>query len=356
MLSPTLNEDSDYTHDPATNTLTILESTGYASALAASVPLDTITTLRDYSNDSPYLDEHRPTPTTFPLPALQHAHFIGLASEPPRFPLPANCKLYARLGRTDPWDEGEDIETEQTLEIAFPWLAHPQIEVLHLSMLGATWKTLPESGVKHLLLSEGNCFMGGVELPRGLETFVLEHHPFEGFGWASYIKWDLRTLVRGLPRSLKTLGLDVSTYDLEDKGANSALDLRELESLRTLCLPWYLLPEEIATTLPEGVENLAVSLFGWNHGSDPGDQMLRIVELRTNLKRLLISGGEAVKLDKEKLQKACTEKGVVLTYSGFGPAYCYPGNPDDIDSAHLYWKEECGEDRRALFLFRKEPF
>ena len=356
MSSPTLDysrDDMDYSHDSATNTLIIFEPTGYASALSASISLETITTLHDHSNDSDYPDEHRPTPTTFPLPSLQHAHFIGRTSEPPRFPLPPKCKLYARLGRTAPWDEGEDIEPTAELDIAFPWLAHPQIEVLHLSMMSATKKPLPESKVKHLLLSEGNCFVG--EYPRELETFVLGLSPFDGNGWYHWQKFDVRAWARGLPRTLRTLGLDVSSYHLENDGADSGLGLREFGSLRTLCLPWCLLPEEMATALPEGLENFAVDLPGWKRarGSNVGDQLLRVVEQSAKLKSLLILGYESTGLDEEGLQRVCAEKGVVLTFSSRPSIYRWP---EETDAPHLYWEEECKKGSTVLLEFRKEPF
>lgn len=263
-----MHNSVDLTYCTLTNTLTILKSTGYASAIAASLPLHTITTLHDSSSSS--------TPATFQLPALLEEYFSRPRSPPPEFQLPKACKLYAQLRCRDSRDEDGDSQPIAALDVALPWLSHPNIEALHCSMLSTSSISCSESTVKHLRLVEGESFTGA--LPNALESFVLDFKPFDGENEEAFNirqKIDLAKLVRALPRTLKFLALDIMKEDVDENGGRT-VDLKGLGQLRMICVWCIVLPEDMVTVLPHGLENFSIDVFYGKYASSVGEQLLKV--------------------------------------------------------------------------------
>ena len=77
-------------------------------------------------------------------------------------------------------------------------------------------------------------------------------------------------------------------FDLPEHFDTTPPDLRGFKALRTLCVPWYLLSEEMSGAVPEGVENLAVELWDWEYKSDVVEQVKGVVDRCKKLRRLLV--------------------------------------------------------------------
>lgn len=334
-----------FNYDSTTQTLVIITASGYADATDSAVPLDQLLILHDRSGAQ--------TPTEFHIPALKAALFEGTAIEPPRFPLPDGCKVNVQLGRIDPYDIGERPKPAGSLDAAFPWLELPGVQVLKTLKLNNSSGTPPStSNVKHLLLGDCGCFnLDDEMLPTALETFILEYREWNDKQLNADELWG------ALPRgTLQTLAVVVTAYDVVEDTIFWTLD--DFTKLRTLCVPAFLLREELWEAMPHSVENLAIDVFRWEHAEKVLEKMVEVVERLPNLRKLLVQGVDLAEAEEEELQKAAKENDVELTLCDMPATFIWPSPMDKdvgIDATQVYWlKKE--PDHRACMMFRKELF
>lgn len=325
-----------YTYDPAAHTLTIKRRTGYEDVLNSSVPVNEVRIFRDTSDYSDI-----PTPDDFPLPGVEEAYFEATLIQPPRFSLPATCKLYVQLGNSSPFDEGQKVQAIAPIDSIYPWFEVPGVEVLQLHKFGAASTPPPPSSVKHLLLAECEGLQG--PLPQSVETFVLEHSIY-----TDGEQLDIEDLIDSLPRTLQSFAMTAFRSEIQGEILEG---LTDFEQLRTLCVPAFLMPEDLWGALPVSLENLAIDMFEGDVDV-PGivEQLIEATEERPALRRILVQGQELEDEQKEDLERACLENNVVVTFSDRLASF---GWWAQTNAPHLYWEER--PDVHA-FEFRTEPF